>query len=1017
MSEPVDPVVCSVCHTPLLPSTTRPVNFCFYCGVSTSVDKTASTTNSASALTQEKSFQVAILPGQAPRGDQILFSLGSYQILSSIGKGGMGEVFLAYDTVCGRRIALKRIREDLSEQSLLLSRFLKEARVTSQLMHPAIIPIYAIHSDEQLYYTMPYVEGETLKQILRTTRQQEKRGQRLHHLGGSIPALIRIFITVCQAVAYAHAKGVLHRDLKPENVIVGTYGEVMILDWGLAKLLEAAEDPGAESAKEAHRHLTHFGKVVGTIAYMSPERAMGGAANVQTDIYALGVTLYQLLTLHLPFRRESLKEFRANVHKERFLEPSEIAPYREVPPALSAVCRKSLHPSPKLRYQSVEELIHDVEIYIEGRPEWLKFAQLDVECKEDWEFQENVLIAEYVEITRFTDCSDWFNLMISRSCFPQNLRLEAKVTLQKKSGGLGFLLNIPEPPERIHLIDGYCLWIGSEEFPDTKLLSYNVEIMRAPDTYLQTDRSYQIRIEKIENSLHFYLDDQLQLSFISHLPLAGTHIGLLSRDADYTISQFQVSARSQNLTINCLALPDAFLAHKQYETALIEYRRIAYSFPGRAEGREAIFRSGVTLLEQAKQSTSEQQMSLLYEAALEEFAQLHSTPGAPLEYLGKALVYRAQSDYEEELKCFELALRRYQKHPLLHVVEEHISHRMHECSRKHRKATYNFALLVIRHLPDIPSNAQKLFTNLQNHWEALPFFEPPAEETPCADTKSCYFAITLAFWLAKPFALSEILQELLEDPIVDVNAICNTLYALLELGCWKIAANHMQKIRLHMSRENIDSLDRPLTLIEAAIVGHEQSVLEGAKRLLSQDRVFFDRQDIRIAVHLIVTALHLDAAQTALNLVDRLYTFQTTVEDRVQLEIYSIWSELLLGNVSRAGELLHRYTISELSNENSPLYFLYGCYLRATEGEVIAKLHFSGLLDSNYPCSWALIGHFINDKIAESDQWMERAFLWEKRQLFWQLALYYHCAGDKVLYRYYQKLARQYYIFVDSSSL
>jgi eukaryotic-like serine/threonine-protein kinase len=161
--------------------------------------------------------------------EPIQFTLGPYQILRDIGKGGMGEVFLAYDTICGRKIALKRIRSDLANHTQIHRRFLKEAHITSQLTHPSIIPIYIIHGENQeVYYTMPYVEGETLKQILRETFQAEKHGEKSHSIGSSIPTLVRLFLNVCQAIAYAHSKNVLHRDLKPENIIVGKYGEVLI---------------------------------------------------------------------------------------------------------------------------------------------------------------------------------------------------------------------------------------------------------------------------------------------------------------------------------------------------------------------------------------------------------------------------------------------------------------------------------------------------------------------------------------------------------------------------------------------------------------------------------------------------------------------------------------------------------------------------------------------------------------------------------------------------------------------
>src|SRR5579883_2618481 len=169
--------------------------------------------------------------------------LGRYTLLRSLGKGGMGEVFLAFDESCGRHVALKRIREDLLEKPVVKSRFLREARIAARLSHPSII---AIHSIEEvggvLFYTMPYIEGETLRSILKKARLEEKEGFAENPLGTSLSSLLRIFLNVCQAMAYCHVSGVLHRDLKPENILVGKFGETMIVDWGLAQYAEESEE-------------------------------------------------------------------------------------------------------------------------------------------------------------------------------------------------------------------------------------------------------------------------------------------------------------------------------------------------------------------------------------------------------------------------------------------------------------------------------------------------------------------------------------------------------------------------------------------------------------------------------------------------------------------------------------------------------------------------------------------------------------------------------------------------------
>ena len=233
-------------------------------------------TNDEKNDTTEGSF--SLVHGHIPKSEEVQFNIGPYQVLSSIGKGGMGEVFLAYDTLCGRRIALKRIRPDLLDFKQINYRFLKEAHITCQLTHPSIIPIYAIHKEgKEVYYTMPFVQGETLKEILKKTKAQVRKGEKLDYIGSSIPALMRIFVSISQAVAYAHSKDVLHRDLKPENIIVGPYGEVLILDWGLAKLVRQPEENALEEPKghSSLSGLTLVGKIVGTVSYMAPERAQG----------------------------------------------------------------------------------------------------------------------------------------------------------------------------------------------------------------------------------------------------------------------------------------------------------------------------------------------------------------------------------------------------------------------------------------------------------------------------------------------------------------------------------------------------------------------------------------------------------------------------------------------------------------------------------------------------------------------------------------------------------------------
>lgn len=657
--------------------------------------------------------------------------VGRYLIEASLGKGGMGEVFLAHDPSCDRHVALKRIRPELRTSKIIQSRFLREAKVASFLNHPSIVPIFSIETTPEIFYTMPFVEGETLRQILRTTREQEKNGEVSHPIGRSILTLARIFLQICEAIAYTHSKGILHRDLKPENVIVGKYGEVMILDWGIADFIDQIEKekPVKEVlVKSTKEELTRPGKITGTLAYMAPERLKGKSSSVQTDLYALGVILYQMLTLQLPFNRKTIASFRKQVDSEELTNPMEMAPYRDIPHQLARVSQKCLAPSEKERYATVEELIGEVKNFIEGHPEWILTAILDRHRKEDWQFQENILLAKHIAITRSLDVTQWAELMISHQKLPPNLRLETEVKLSPQSQGIGFLFG-----EHKNMEEGYCLWL---KLDGCQLFRNNVHVMEAKTFQLKPKVWHRIAIEKVDDHFRFYLNGQLKLSFVSHIPIASAHAGLIDKDSHFEIKKLKLYDGSQNAMVNCLAIPGSFLRYKLYDIALQEYRRIAESFPGRAEGREALFRAGLTLLEKGRAEKSEK----YYHLALKEFEKLYRTPGAPLEYLGKSLVYAALNDAEEEAKCLELVLRKFPKHPLLPMIQEHIIYRMHESSLNNRASAYRIILLAIRHIPDLFENpdTKTLIDSLENNWESLPFLEP-------SEDRKKHLAIQLSF--------------------------------------------------------------------------------------------------------------------------------------------------------------------------------------------------------------------------------------------------------------------------------
>ena len=285
--------------------------------------------------------------------------------------GGIGRVWLARDASIGRDVALKELRPEQSPNPTALARFLKEAQVTGQLEHPGIVPIYEVgrQPDNQApFYTMRFVRGRTLAEAAASFHKRKARGE-----AGPLEQreLLTAFVGVCNAVAYAHSRGVLHRDLKPQNVVLGGYGEVIVLDWGLARLMdqpdEEAEVPVA-LPKNQEGDATVQGQVLGTPAYMAPEQAEGrlDRLGVATDVYGLGAILYEILSGRAPFSGSDTTAVLRRVIHENPPRPRAIV--GDAPPALEAVSIRALAKNPLDRYPSAKELAGDIERWLADEP-------------------------------------------------------------------------------------------------------------------------------------------------------------------------------------------------------------------------------------------------------------------------------------------------------------------------------------------------------------------------------------------------------------------------------------------------------------------------------------------------------------------------------------------------------------------------------------------------------------------------------------------------------------------------
>ncbi len=311
-------------------------------------------------------------------------SAGSrFRILRPHARGGLGQVSVALDQELDRPVALKEIQDRHADEPESRARFMQEAEITGKLEHPGIIPVYGLGHDAsgRPFYAMRFIQGDSLKEAIGAFHGDETLKRNTIKRLARLRELLRRFTDVCNAIAYAHSRGVLHRDLKPGNIMLGPYGETLVVDWGLAKPLDQAttattratdssvlEGPIRLSTLSGSREETAAGRTIGTPAYASPEQLTGrlDLLGPASDVYGLGATLYALLTGRAPVERGDLEEVMRRTHR------GEIAPPRTIdatiPRPLEAICRKAMATGPEDRYASARALAADVTRWLDDQP-------------------------------------------------------------------------------------------------------------------------------------------------------------------------------------------------------------------------------------------------------------------------------------------------------------------------------------------------------------------------------------------------------------------------------------------------------------------------------------------------------------------------------------------------------------------------------------------------------------------------------------------------------------------------
>ncbi|MES9993176.1 MAG: serine/threonine-protein kinase [Candidatus Thiodiazotropha sp.] len=279
-----------------------------------------------------------------------------YMFLSTIAKGGKSLIKSCKDMHLNRVVAYKTLRSEFVDDEIENTRLLREARVSAKLQHPNTVPIYEIGRDNRghYYFTMKLVHGYTLREILNYRERYD------------LTQLIEVIVQIAHALDYAHAHGVAHRDIKPENILVGPYSEVLLMDWGLAKVWKrdgtTPEEPRERvSVAAADKSITGFGKLQGTLCYMSPEQIRRDPEiSFSTDTYSLGSVLYELLTGKTPFDSDKTYEILEMVENQQPVNPSDVSKY-PVPKILEDLCMKCLAKDPAARPESMTEVIRTLE--------------------------------------------------------------------------------------------------------------------------------------------------------------------------------------------------------------------------------------------------------------------------------------------------------------------------------------------------------------------------------------------------------------------------------------------------------------------------------------------------------------------------------------------------------------------------------------------------------------------------------------------------------------------------------
>jgi serine/threonine protein kinase/tetratricopeptide (TPR) repeat protein len=555
-----------------------------------------------------------------------------FEVVSLLGAGSTGEVYRVRDRNLNRLIAIKVLADLVPPQAGLRDDFIAEARLTAALKHPNVLPVHDLDlsADGRLYFSMGQVDGRSLGEII-TASQLHQRDARL----ASFNAIVTTFIAIGHAIAFAHHQGIIHQDIKPDNILLGDFGEVLMLDWG-----EAAR-PDADGTVTA--------KLAGTPLYMSPEQARREGSGPSSDIYCLGGTLFHALVLRPPSQADDLDEFWRK-KREGIIDLPTSAERAAVPAPLLAIALRALASAPTDRYPDIDSLVQDLESYQAGlavrahrysvRETAMRWFRLHRRTLA-WS---SALLAAVIGLSlmlfgeRLKEIATWGSPVLNETFSDESWRSRWAIhngsferrgqSLVSTSAAAAVVMCrtrfvgstaieftgevLPGSPlcdlsiywcrdmayddsatQVVSLTDLYKLQVGAYDnscsailLPDNRQLSYS-------PFRVEHGRRYRVRAEIVDNLLRLIVDGHVLCEYSDPFPFSSGYVGLYGFYRGKAFSDVQIFSLGLPQKLQATAIGDAFAQKQLFDLAAEQYGRAAASFPQSAIGDEALYKAGL----------------------------------------------------------------------------------------------------------------------------------------------------------------------------------------------------------------------------------------------------------------------------------------------------------------------------------------------------------------------------------------------------------------------------------------